>query len=666
VTIFVQTALDHLLPPDPGGLRLMAAARATAAGLASFALVVLLGTIADVPVVDRVLGFGIALFIAATVRDSGTRQKLVTIVAGGLSAAAATTMGALLTDTPIAEAVLLPAVMFVIALFGVRGPRYVSIGLAGLIAYLIAMVSKQPAETLPVRLLVIALSASCAALVRCVILPERPEAELKRLERAIHGALAKVLHVIASAVSAGVWTQTTRGALRRQVDRLEEIVLLAQARLAALAQRGSGHGWGWLQLLEIELATERVERIAVEDLGTAGDRPALTAQIAALASGDPRATLPPAANGRLGAALDALGRILREAPAAAVDHPVSGPPALAAAGWRPALQTAAASGLAIACSELLLPERWYWAAFAAFVMFQGTRSRGESLAKGLAFVVGTSAGLVAGVLIASVLVGHDLVSLAAVVAAVFLAFQAFGAAYGVMVFWITVILGLLFGMLGYFTFDVLLLRLEESAIGVASGALVASLVLVRREDRVTEEAETSLLAALRDALKSTTAALLGGTVTPGLAGRIGASQQRFVELRTVARSQQTAFTLMHNDALRRRVTVLGACEQWARELATIALNGTRIDAPELTAIAGKAASHAQAALERLIGGQATTAASAGSGEQVVPPGPDDPARRAVRLLLRIDAALTRVAAEGGATNAGAPIALGRPPQPATR
>jgi uncharacterized membrane protein YccC len=261
---------------------------------------------------------------------------------------------------------------------------------------------------------------------------------------------------------------------------------------------------------------------------------------------------------------------------------------------------------------------------------------------------------VAGVLIASLLAGHELASLAAVVAAVFLAFQAFGAAYGVMVFWITVILGLLFGMLGYFTFDVLLLRLEESAIGVVSGALVASLVLVRREDRVTEEAEASFLAALRDQLQDASASLLGRASAAGLAGRISANQQRFLDYRAVARSQQTAFTPSHNDALRRRVTMLGACEQWARELATIAIGGARLDAPDLATIAGTAAAHAEAALDRLRGGQASFAASAGSGEQVVPPGTDDPARRAVRLLLRIDAALTRLAAKAEAANGGAP------------
>ena len=68
----------------------------------------------------------------------------------------------------------------------------------------------------------------------------------------------------------------------------------------------------------------------------------------------------------------------------------------------------------------------------------------------------------------------------------FLAFQANGVAYGVMVFWITIILGLLFGMIGYFAPEFLLLRLKETAAGAICGVLVASFVLVRREFAATQ------------------------------------------------------------------------------------------------------------------------------------------------------------------------------------
>ena len=641
----VRAALDRLFPPDPGWLRLVAAASATLAGLATFVIVALMGTVADVPAIDRVLGFAIALFIASTVRDSNTRRKLTTIAIGGAGACASTIVAALLINQPIADSVLMPAMMFVIAFFSVRGPRHGSIGMVSLIAYLIALVSKQPAETLPLRLLVIVAAAAVAALVRCVLIPERPEAEIERLRHAVQSGLGKVLAPIAAAVDTGAWTAASRRSLRRQISKLDEIIMIVQARFVSFVQQPARQGWNWLQLLEIQLATRRVGQIALQDLGAPEERAALLSRIELIGAGGKQAP-PCAAPGRLSEALDMLGHALSEAPAGEVDYPASAPPA-PAAGWRPALQTAAASALAIACSELILPDRWYWAAFAAFVMFRETRSRGESVAKGIAFVTGTSAGLVAGLSLATLLSGHELASLAAIVIAVFLAFQASLIAYGVMVFWITVILGLMFGMMGYFTFDLLLVRLEESAIGVASGVLVACLVLVRHERDVTEEAATAFLRALRELLRSAAAVLIEGKPARGLASRILITGQRFRELTTAAAFGQSRFGMARRERLRRRVMVLGACENWGRELGKICLRSGRIEDAGLAKIAAHALSRTDATLGCLTGApssKAHTTVGADTANEVVPPEPSDPNSQAVRLLLRLNAALDRVAA----------------------
>jgi uncharacterized membrane protein YccC len=644
----VRAALDRLFPPDPGWLRLVAAASATLAGLATFVIVALMGAVADVPAIDRFLGFAIALFIASTVRDSNTGWKLTTIAIGGAGACASTIVAALLINLPIADAVLMPAMMFVTAFFSVRGPRHGSIGLVSLIAYLVALVSKQPAETLPLRLLVIVTAAAVAALVRCVLIPERPEAEIERLHHAVQSGLGKVLALVAAAVDAGAWTAASRRGLRRQISQLDEIIMIVQARLASLVQQPAcrGSGWGWLQLLEIQLATRRVGQIALRDLGAPEERAALLSRIELIGTGGQQAP-PCAAPGRLGGALDMLGHTLSETPAGEADYPASVPPA-PAAGWRPALQTAAASALAIACSEMILPDRWYWAAFAAFVMFRETRSRGESVAKGMAFVAGTSAGLVAGLLLGMLLSGHELASLAAIVIAVFLAFQANLIAYGVMVFWITVILGLMFGMMGYFTFDLLLVRLEESAIGVASGVLVACLVLVRHEGDVTEEAATAFLRALRELVRSAAAVLIEGKPARGVASRILITGQRFRELNTAAGFGQSRFGIARRERLRRRVMVLGACENWGRELGTICLRSGRIKDAGLAKIAAHARARADATLACLTGAPPSTAYAAEGADtanEVFPAGPDDPNYQAVRLLLRLEAALDRVAAK---------------------
>ena len=91
-------SLDLVFPPDPGALRLLAALRATLAGVLTFFLVMLLGAVVAVPVTDRIVGFAIALFIAATVRDATPRQRLVTIAVAPLSAFATTALAAALLD----------------------------------------------------------------------------------------------------------------------------------------------------------------------------------------------------------------------------------------------------------------------------------------------------------------------------------------------------------------------------------------------------------------------------------------------------------------------------------------------------------------------------------------------------------------------------------------
>ena len=151
----VRFAIDHLFPPDPGSLRLLAALRATLSGVLTLLLVLLLGMFVVAPITDRILGFAIGLFLAATVRDSDVGQKLVTIALGALGAFTSTMLAAFLLEQPFAAAAVVPVLMFVVVYSSIRGPRYASIGTVTLIGYIIGLVTRQLPETLPTRLLVI-------------------------------------------------------------------------------------------------------------------------------------------------------------------------------------------------------------------------------------------------------------------------------------------------------------------------------------------------------------------------------------------------------------------------------------------------------------------------------------------------------------------------------
>jgi uncharacterized membrane protein YccC len=336
--------------------------------------------------------------------------------------------------------------------------------------------------------------------------------------------------------------------------------------------------------------------------------------------------------GRLGTALALLDSNMHEETTAA---PVAAPPAASAPqGLRAALQTAVATALAIVAGDLVSPNRWYWAAFAAFVMFQGTRSRGEALGKGVRFMAGTLGGVLFGMLLATALHGNELLSLAAIVVAVFLAFQANVAAYGRMVFWITVILGLLFGMLGFFPPDLLLLRLKESTVGAACGALVAFAVVAVRGRAAIGAAIDAFLRSLGRSVDAAARVLLDGVSAADLAACILASEQRFRDLAAIAQSERLGFAAASDEPLRRNLLVLEGCELWARELGHLALQGGAVQDAALADIARDAVAHIDAAIGALLdpaSSRPATAATVDVGRHDLP--------REVRLLLRINAAL---------------------------
>jgi len=622
-------------------LRLLAALRATLAGLLTFLLVVLLGMVTAVPVTDRLLGFAIALFIAANVRDGAMRQRLVTIALALVFAFSATAVAALLFDRPLAAAALLPLIMFVVTYGALHGPRWATVGIVALIGYFIGLVTHQPPASLPIRLVVLVLAAVDAALIRCLLLPERPGAELERLRHAIHVGTLRVLDRIGTAVEAGGWTARSRAELQREVQRLDDVVMLAQARAAALAAQSPDHDHAWLHLLAVQLAVERLARIAVEEPGTPADKATLLAMLAALRDGTDPPPLPPA--GRLAGALALLGHAMHAGSQEVTTPAAAPPPASSAPALRSALLTGIAAALAIVVGDLVSPNRWYWAAFAAYVMFQGTRSRGESLAKGMQFVIGTLGGVVAGVLLATLLSGHDVLTMAAIVAAVFLAFQANVAAYGAMVFWITVILGLLFGMLGLFPPEVLLLRLKESAAGAACGALVAYTAPVRRERAAIADAMRAFLQALGRSVAGAAHALLDGAPAPDLASCILLTEQRFRDLAAIAQAERLDLVPARSEPLRRRMLVLEGCERWSRELGQIGLQAVRLEDPALAGLVRDTAADIDRTVSALVERRATREADQ---ESATAPRatPRDDLPRAARLLLRIDSALVHMAA----------------------
>jgi len=169
---------------------------------------------------------------------------------------------------------------------------------------------------------------------------------------------------------------------------------------------------------------------------------------------------------------------------------------------RQAIQVAVAGGLAIIAGRELSPVRYYWAVIAAFIMFTGTGTRTESFLKGLNRVIGTLFGLMASIWVAEMTAGHTWWVLSVVIAAIFCGFYLIRLSYAYMIFFITIMIGQLYSILHEFSAGLLVLRLEETAIGAAIGFIVALLVVPVSTRATVRAVRTSLLTDLATLLRT--------------------------------------------------------------------------------------------------------------------------------------------------------------------
>jgi uncharacterized membrane protein YgaE (UPF0421/DUF939 family) len=147
---------------------------------------------------------------------------------------------------------------------------------------------------------------------------------------------------------------------------------------------------------------------------------------------------------------------------------------------RTAIQMGIAVGAAIALGELLSERRFYWAVIAAFITFVGANNSGEQTLKALHRVLGTVVGIAVGSLLAHAIGDHHYWSIAVILVSLFLCLYALGLSYAFMAIAVTVMVSQLYVQLGEFSNSLLLLRLEETALGAAIAVAVATLVLPLR------------------------------------------------------------------------------------------------------------------------------------------------------------------------------------------
>jgi uncharacterized membrane protein YccC len=199
---------------------------------------------------------------------------------------------------------------------------------------------------------------------------------------------------------------------------------------------------------------------------------------------------------------------------------------------RAAIQVGIAVAAAIAVGDQLSARRFYWAVIAAFVTFMGTYNVGEQLNKAFYRVIGTFVGIGVGSLLASAVGQNTVGAIVVILAALFFGFYLFRINYAFLVLGATVMVSQLYVQLNQFSDRLLILRLEETALGSAVAIVVVMLVVPLHSRRVLRFAYQTYLEAMSDLIGHTTARLLYGqdltTSLPGDVRNLDAAYQAII------------------------------------------------------------------------------------------------------------------------------------------
>lgn len=238
---------------------------------------------------------------------------------------------------------------------------------------------------------------------------------------------------------------------------------------------------------------------------------------------------------------------------------------------RAAVQIAVGSSLAILGGELLSSQRWYWAVLTCWIVFINTASTGEILVKGYRRLLGTVLGVIAGIGLAGLVGHHTWTAFALVLLLVFAMFYTAPLSYTLMSFFVTAALGLLYTLLNTYTAAVLVLRIEETALGAACGVIAAAVVLPIHTDRRTNELLVTVLDRLAEVTRGAVDQLSGG-FGGDLVEQARELDQALADLRSATQPLTHPITPMRarRNTARYVVALLETCAYHGRSLAATA------------------------------------------------------------------------------------------------
>ena len=254
---------------------------------------------------------------------------------------------------------------------------------------------------------------------------------------------------------------------------------------------------------------------------------------------------------------------------------------------RVAVQMTVAVGGSVLLGEILSGRRFYWAVIAAFVTFMGANSATEQVRKGFNRVLGTVVGAVVGGLLAHLVGPHGWVAIFVILGAIFFGIYLMRISYAFMVIGITVMVSQLYVQLDEFTNGLLVLRLEETALGAAIAAATVLCVFPLRTGRVARLSGQRFLEAVDDVVDTAIRLLDGYGTQADLRAAVRRMDDAYQTLRAVSTSLRIGLFDREGSQSERLMTAASGARHYARNLL--------VDVPALEpgpgAVAGFAEAH---------------------------------------------------------------------------
>ena len=532
--------LTRLLGSDPGLLRFHTALRSAIACVLTG--VVTIGWTVHTHQPPTLAGFALLFAMVAPLflRDASPlgwfRSLAVIYGAGSVSLIAASTLAA----WPLVADAAFLAVLFAAMLVQACGPRALGSAMTAVVSFYLGLYLHPALAHVFAMLGLSTIALACVAFTARVLVPTRPEATLRR---ALAAVMQRATTVLAD-------RRADEPNAMRHLSLLNEAALAVEEQLGLLDLPGAQRLRACLIDVEVAAGQHAVDssrldrsdvrlRVALRRLSRAGrDAVASTARAARTAvkrTGVKRST------GATLAWRDALS-------------------------WLPACRATTAALIAMLIGHSVSPERWFWAVITTFVVFLGTRSRGDTIRKTGERVLGTLAGVAVSAALVGALHGTPWLLVAAMAACVFGWAYFILTLYGQGVFFITVLVGLIYGELGFAIGPLIEMRVEEVFVGCVVSIAVAVSMMPLRTSHHVDVKVTGVLDALDEVLRVCNTSVDVPGFHPLTAMR--ALDRRWHELGVALRPLQTQRVFAWNPQMELAVGPLFACVRAARELAS--------------------------------------------------------------------------------------------------